>query len=159
MNGRTIVVIRGEIINMHPDSITIREYSVPQRQLFTEEPYLLVSDEDKEPFDFIKWFKDWNEKSAEEFNDGINYRITFAALPTLNDIFNDPLLHEKYVNRHVASLDGSVTQNKHNRLKLGKRILYNWFVTGMLKLREDSQSCQYVYIEIVQDIKKGDEIT
>lgn len=152
---KIFVSIRGEIISKQfdPEAIFIEEYHVTGRQLFTDEPNLLIDETLSKQYDIIDWLEQFNEENTTKYEEPI-YAIKLTMSSTLNDVFDDVYLYEKYVKKDIISIEGTLTRNKQGRVKIGNRILYNWFVTETQRFKKGSQPCDYVYIEITIQPKR-----
>lgn len=160
---------RGEILNTNPDSIIIKEPHMSGKILFSKEPQLMIDEGISTKVDFIHWIREcgmkdlynqlsksgksysWRDHKLSNHTNNV-YHIKMILLPTLNDVFDDVLLHQKYKERQIASLTGQIGESPSRRVKIGSRILYNWFVTSSQRFMENNVPCKYIYMEVTIDI-------
>lgn len=150
MSFQILASVRGEIVFTSRELIEIKEHHVDGKQILTDDPHLLVNDDLSKTFNLIKWFKEWNHQLQCEYEcEAPLYTIKMVILPTLNDVYDDILIHKKYAEHKFAELFGNASLSQDRRFKIGRRILYNWFVTSLQRLREPEESNNYIYMEIV----------
>lgn len=149
MSFQILASIRGEMVLMSRERIEIKEHHVEGKQLLTNNPHLLIVDDLLETFNLISWFKEWDHQIQCEYRcSSPYYTIKMVILPTLNDIYDDVLIHKKYNERKFVELSGESNLSQNGRFKIGRRILYNWFVASLQRLQESDESTAYIYMEI-----------
>lgn len=157
MSFQILASIRGEIVLTSREQIEIKEHRVEGKQLLTDDPHLLIIDDLSETFNLISWFKEWNHQiQCKHRCPSPYYTIKMVVLPTLNDIYDDVLIHKKYNERKFVELSGEPNLSQDGRFKIGRRILYNWFVTSLQRLHESDESDAYIYMEITAKTRTED---
>lgn len=150
MSLQILATVRGEIIFTSRENIEIKEYHVDGKQILTDNPHLLINNDLSKTFNLIKWFREWNHQlQCEHECSSLQYIIRMVTLSTLNDVYDDIVIHEKYNDHKFVELIGESNLSLDGRFKIGRRILYNWFVTSLRRLQGDDTSDHYMYMEIV----------
>lgn len=155
MSFQIVSTFGGEIGTTTPDTIEIKEYHTIGRQLLTDDPHIICPNLPPTCFELIQWIKDWDMELQKNYN-GMprTYHLKMVMGSTLNEIFDGVLIHKKYKNRKYTALDGKIGISESGRFKIGTRILYNWFVSSVQRLKEDQSS--YIYMEITADVETED---
>ncbi|MCM1220356.1 MAG: hypothetical protein NC548_38320 [Lachnospiraceae bacterium] len=158
MSIELLAIVRGEFMQdaTRPDDIMIMEHRAMAKKLLTKEPYLIISNapQSKSVLNFTKWLDRWYVSIHHEYDGTVpTFNIKVLELSTLNETFDDVLIHKKYEENDFVELTGKLGLSCDRRLKVGNRILYNWFVTSINRLRMKHRSSDsYLYMEITAQI-------